>query len=97
MVEGQAERITDRPTLERLAAVWATKWDQWQFRVTDAGFTHPGAVRSPSKPDACHLALVFAVQPTKILAFAKGNFSHTRYLPTSPQLGSRSTDCGLRS
>jgi general stress protein 26 len=75
MVEGKAERVTDRSTLERLAAVWATKWDgQWQFGVADGGFTDPEAgVNGP--------VLVFAVKPTKVLAFGKGMFSHTRYRP----------------
>ena len=27
------------------------------------------------------LGPVFAVKPTKVLAFSKGSFSHTRYLP----------------
>jgi general stress protein 26 len=75
MIEGRAERVTDRATLERLAAAWATKWDgQWRFGVADGGFTHPDAnVDGP--------VLVFAVKPTKVLAFGKGMFSHTRYRP----------------
>lgn len=73
MVEGQARRVTDRPTLERLAAAWRTKWDgSWQFEVTDEGFhSEAGTV------------LVFAVEPTKVLAFGKGSFSHTRHLPSA--------------
>jgi general stress protein 26 len=74
MVEGQAQRVTERATLERLAAAWATKWNgQWQFEVADGGFAHAGA----DGP-----ALVFAVKPTKVLAFGKGEFSHTRYRPS---------------
>src|SRR4029453_17884456 len=70
MVEGKAERVTDRATLERLAATWATKWDgQWRFGVADGGFTHPDAsVNGP--------VLGFTVKPTKVLAFGKGRFSH---------------------
>jgi general stress protein 26 len=72
MVEGEARRVTDRATLERLAAAWATKWDgSWQYDVSDEGFRH----------DAGGLALVFAVEPTKVLAFGKGTFSHTRHRP----------------
>lgn len=87
MVEGQAQRVTDKDTLQRLAAAWATKWDgQWQFQVSDGGFTHtaldPGATTSGG--NAGDFAVVFAVQPTKVLAFAKGSFSHTRYLPSNP-------------
>jgi general stress protein 26 len=72
VVEGEARRVTDRATLQRLAASWRTKWDGgWQFEVTDDGFQH----------EAGGLALVFAVEPTKVLAFGKGTFTHTRHLP----------------
>jgi hypothetical protein len=72
MVEGEARRVTDRPTLERLAAAWATKWNgSWQYEVADDGFHH----------GAGGPALVFAVEPTKVLAFGKGTFSHTRHRP----------------
>ena len=83
MVEGEARRVTDRATLERLAAAWATKWDgTWQFDVADDGF-HPRTAETPSSPQADTPALVFAVEPTKVLAFGKGqgSFTHTRYLP----------------
>jgi general stress protein 26 len=80
MVEGEAQRVTDPATLERLAAAWARKWNgQWQFQVADDGFVH-------ADPDAhdhgADVALVFAVQPAKVLAFGKGEFSHTRYRPS---------------
>lgn len=72
MVEGEARRVTDPATLERLASAWRTKWDgSWQFEVADDGFHH----------EAGGLALVFAVEPTKVLAFGKGTFTHTRHLP----------------
>ena len=71
MVEGEARRVTDRATLERLAAAWATKWDgSWQYEVADEGFRHGAGI-----------AHVFAVEPAKVLAFGKGPFSHTRHLP----------------
>lgn len=71
MVEGEARRVTDRPTLERLASAWRAKWDgSWQFAVADEGFRH----------EAGGLALVFAVEPAKVLAFGKGTFTHTRHL-----------------
>jgi general stress protein 26 len=75
MVEGKAERVTDRATLERLAAAWATKWNgRWQFDVTNEGFSHPEeAAGGP--------VLVFAVRPAKVLAFSKGEFGQTRYVP----------------
>jgi general stress protein 26 len=72
VVEGEARRVTDPAMLRRLAAAWATKWDgSWKFDVADGGFHH----------DAGGLALVFAVEPTKVLAFGKGPFSHTRHVP----------------
>jgi general stress protein 26 len=73
MVEGKAQRVTNRATLERLATAWATKWDgQWQFEVADGGFAN-------TQPGADGPVPVFAVKPAKILAFGKGEFSHTRY------------------
>jgi general stress protein 26 len=72
-VEGEARRVTDRAVLEPLAAAWARKWDgQWQFQVTDAGFGHEQGT-----------AFVFAVEPTKVLAFGKGPFTHTRHVPAN--------------
>jgi nitroimidazol reductase NimA-like FMN-containing flavoprotein (pyridoxamine 5'-phosphate oxidase superfamily) len=72
VVEGDAVRITDQDTLERLAAVWATKWDGgWRYQVRNGYFydedeqealTHPG--------------LVFSVNPTTVFAFAKGQTRH---------------------
>jgi len=71
VVEGEARLVTDGPLLERLAAAWATKWDgSWQFEVSDGGFRH----------GAGH-ALVYGVDPAKVLAFGKGPYSHTRHLP----------------
>jgi hypothetical protein len=56
--------------LERLAEAWATKWDgRWQFEARNGGFHHKSG----------GMALVFSVTPTRILAFAKGTFSHTRH------------------
>jgi len=73
VVEGEAERITDHATLGRLAGAWAATWDgRWKYRVTDEGF---------ALPDGGGRVLVFAVRATKIIAFAKGAFSQTRYLP----------------
>ncbi|MDT3441424.1 MULTISPECIES: pyridoxamine 5'-phosphate oxidase family protein [unclassified Pseudofrankia] len=72
MVEGEAVRVTDRAALTRLAAAWRTKWNgSWRFDVADDGFHQQRG----------GLALVFAVRPTKILAFGKGTFTHTRHLP----------------
>jgi nitroimidazol reductase NimA-like FMN-containing flavoprotein (pyridoxamine 5'-phosphate oxidase superfamily) len=74
MVEGEARRVTGRARLERLAAAWATRWNgQWRFEAADDGFAHG---------DADGPVLVFAVKPVKVLAFGKGEFSHTRYRPS---------------
>jgi nitroimidazol reductase NimA-like FMN-containing flavoprotein (pyridoxamine 5'-phosphate oxidase superfamily) len=69
VVEGDAVQVTDDDQLQRLASAWTTKWDgRWQFQVRDGAFqAEDGA------------ALVFSVTPTRVLAFAKGHFSHTRH------------------
>jgi general stress protein 26 len=69
VVEGAAIRVTDQELLGRLAQAWRAKWDgQWQFEAHDGAFHHPGGA-----------ALVFRVEPTKVLAFGKGTFTHTRH------------------
>jgi nitroimidazol reductase NimA-like FMN-containing flavoprotein (pyridoxamine 5'-phosphate oxidase superfamily) len=69
IVEGEAVRVTDTQQLDRLAAAWARKWDgRWAYEATGDGFRHDVGT-----------ALVFAVRPTKVLAFTKGGFSHTRH------------------
>jgi hypothetical protein len=70
VVEGAATRVTDSAALTRLAGAWATKWNgEWRFSVSDGAFRHADG----------GTALVFAVAPTKVLAFGKGTFSHTRH------------------
>ncbi len=70
VVEGDAVPLTDDDVLERLASAWATKWDgRWQYEGRNGGLHHKNG----------GMALVFEVKPTKILAFAKGTFSHTRH------------------
>ncbi|QBD83444.1 pyridoxamine 5'-phosphate oxidase family protein [Ktedonosporobacter rubrisoli] len=70
VVEGDAVPCTDDSTLKRLAQAWAKKWDgRWQFAAHDGSFHHPDG----------GAAQVFSVTPTKVLAFAKGRFSHTRH------------------
>jgi len=72
VVEGAAERVTDQATLTRLADLWRAKLD-WTFVVGDGVFLDTEA--------GDHPALVFAVAPTKILAFSKNPYSQTRYTP----------------
>ncbi len=74
VVEGEATRVTDSGTLTALASAWRQKWDgRWHFEAADGGFHHQGGEG---------LAHVFAVHPTKILAFGKGAFTQTRHLLT---------------
>jgi nitroimidazol reductase NimA-like FMN-containing flavoprotein (pyridoxamine 5'-phosphate oxidase superfamily) len=71
VVEGDAVRVSDEAMLRRLAKAWTAKWDgSWQYQVRDGAFRHVG----DDEP-----VLVFAVTPAKVLAFAKGNFSHTSH------------------
>jgi hypothetical protein len=59
VVEGEAKRATKKTTLERLAAEFATKYDDvFGFRVGDGDFTH--TVGS---------ADVFEVAPVKVFAY----------------------------
>jgi general stress protein 26 len=61
MVEGDARRVTDRPTLDRLAAAYLAKWDgSWRYEVSDEGLRQGG-----------NDALIFAVEPTKVLTFGR--------------------------
>jgi general stress protein 26 len=70
VVEGDASQLTEDGPLIRLAAAWRTKWDgRWRYEVRDGAFHHEGGGIAP----------VFSVTPVKILAFAKGTFSHTRH------------------
>jgi hypothetical protein len=70
VLEGAAVRVTDQGTLERLAEAWTHKWDgSWNYELSPEGF----------KSDGDENILVFAVQPAKVFAFAKGQFSHTRH------------------
>jgi general stress protein 26 len=69
VIEGEAIRVTSADKLHQLAEAWAQKWDgRWDYQVGTDGFKHGAGT-----------AIVFAVRPSKVLAFAKGRFSHTRY------------------
>jgi len=70
VVEGRAVRVTDRSNLRRLAEAWTHKWDgRWNYEPGQEVF----------KGDEGESVLVFKVQPDKVFAFAKGDFSHTRH------------------
>jgi general stress protein 26 len=71
VVEGDAVQVTDAASLNRLAKAWTTKWTgEWQYQVGDGCFHHA---------ESTERVLVFSVPPTKVLAFRKGNFSHTTH------------------
>lgn len=78
-MEGVAERVVDDALLGRLAERWSSKLD-WTFEVVDGAFREPSSTVAGSELDDTSTALVFAVTPTKVLAFGKGEpFSQTRY------------------
>ena len=69
VIEGRAQRVRDEARLQQLADAWESKYDgDWHFDVANGAFQGDGGE-----------ALVFKVDPTKILAFAKGEFAQTRY------------------
>lgn len=71
VVEGTAGRITDHSTLVRLAELWQAKIG-WTFAVGDGVFLDSQAGDHPAE--------VFAVTPSKILAFRKAPYSQTRFV-----------------
>ncbi len=75
MVEGVARQVQDTSTLRRVAEVWTTKWDgRWIYHVgEDCFFHHEGDESTQERVN------VYKVTPTKVFAFAKGTFSHTRH------------------
>jgi general stress protein 26 len=69
VLEGIATRQTDPTLLQRLAEAWTTKWDgRWLFEARDGAFHHESGE-----------ALVFTVQPTRVLVFGKSPFTHTSH------------------
>ena len=69
VVEGTAQRVHDRDTLQRLADAYEAKYgSDWHFDVGDGVF---GAGE-----DA---AAVFRIEPSKVLAFAKEPHAQTSY------------------
>jgi nitroimidazol reductase NimA-like FMN-containing flavoprotein (pyridoxamine 5'-phosphate oxidase superfamily) len=76
VVEGDAVRATHQGQLERLAQVWATKWDgRWKYLVRDGYFYAYDEHEIPSVS-----ILVFSVTPAKVFAYANGDpFGQTRH------------------
>lgn len=80
VVEGRAERLRDRSTLERLAQLWDAELD-WPYDVDDDGFRHRLDGRAPNVERGGSVP-VFAVRPSKVLTFGRGEgFSQTRFRP----------------
>jgi nitroimidazol reductase NimA-like FMN-containing flavoprotein (pyridoxamine 5'-phosphate oxidase superfamily) len=79
VVEGRAERLTDRATLQRLAALWQSKIE-WPYDVVEDGFRHRPEGPQPETADTEAVVPVFAVRPSKVLSFGRGErFTQTRY------------------
>ena len=79
VVEGRAERVTDRPTLERLAELWQSKIG-WPWDVAKDGFRPRPEGPQPENADTVAVVPVFAVRPSRILSFGRGErFTQTRY------------------
>jgi Pyridoxamine 5'-phosphate oxidase len=70
VAEGTATRVTDEPTLRTLAARWKAELD-WDFVVVEGGFRDAAATHG--------VGLVFAVRPSKVLAFTKRPYGQIRY------------------
>jgi general stress protein 26 len=71
VVEGTVARVGDNGKLVRLAQLWKDKID-WAFAIGDGVFLDTEAGQHP--------ALVFALTPSKVLAFRKSPYSQTRYV-----------------
>ena len=69
VVEGTAQRVTSRDELRRLADAYVAKYgEEWRFGVGDGMFEGEG-----------HRAVVFRIEPAKVLAFAKAPHAQTTY------------------
>jgi general stress protein 26 len=69
VVEGPATRVIDGQALQRIADAYETKYGSaWHFDVGDGVFESGGDT-----------ALVFRVEPVKVLAFAKDPHAQTTY------------------
>ncbi|GCE12895.1 pyridoxamine 5'-phosphate oxidase family protein [Tengunoibacter tsumagoiensis] len=76
VVEGDAVQVTNQDTLERLASVWATKWDgSWPYKVRNGYFYLYDEETQRVLTDS---NFVFSVKPTKVFSFVIGR-SQTRH------------------
>jgi hypothetical protein len=68
VLEGEAVQVSDEGKLQRVADLYASKYD-WQYTVRDGAFYGEGGK-----------ALVFEVAPSTVFGFGKGEpFSQTRW------------------
>ena len=76
VVEGDATPCTEAAVLERLNQMWRTLWgEDWPIEFRNAVFYETGPEERAGEP-----LLVFAVMPTKIFAYTRGDqWSQTRY------------------
>ncbi|MEX0681977.1 MAG: pyridoxamine 5'-phosphate oxidase family protein [Dehalococcoidia bacterium] len=71
VAEGEAVRVKDETTLQRLASLWESKYD-WPWTVRNGMF----------HGDEGNDALVYEVRATTVFGFRKGEtFSQTRWRP----------------
>jgi Pyridoxamine 5'-phosphate oxidase len=76
VVEGNAQRVTGLDTLTRWADAIREKYDGvWDFTPHEDGFGHT------DEGGDSHIAHVFKVPATKVLAFAKSPHGQTRFRP----------------
>lgn len=82
IVEGVAVPVSDPAALERIAAVWRTRWDgRWRIvEVVDGQLRHRGDDGELED----YTIIAYRVEPTRAYAQAKGLFGHTRYDFTAP-------------
>jgi general stress protein 26 len=87
VVEGRAERVMDRPTLERLAELWLSKIG-WPYDVVEDGIRHRPEGPQPETADVQGVVPIFAVRPSKVLSFGRAErFTQTRYRFSGARLG----------
>jgi len=75
VVEGEAHRVTGLDRLTRLADVIRDKYSgEWDFTPAQEGFGHT------DESGDSHIAHVFRVAPSKVIAFAKSPHGQTRFV-----------------
>ncbi len=81
VLAGAAQRLTEDHVLQRLADLWACKYD-WRFEVHDGAFQEIAAPTQGSAPEepATGRAHVFQVRPVTVHAYGRGeDYTATRW------------------